>query len=138
MNLKLSELVNDKRTIVSALCEGRHEMPENVSGSVFPMTVDPTDINELDRIAVEFVRECDGKDIHLVVTGLSVALVAVIKAVTACAADDSAATSLTLWHYDRDSGDYYPQKVVDFPRVCSFCGHIMTAGEWACGSCGST
>lgn len=136
--MKLTNLINDERTIVTALCEGRHDMPENVSGSVFPMSVDPTDIDTLDRVAVEFVKSCDGKNIHLVVTGLSVALVAVIKAVTACAADDSSATSLTLWHYDRNSGDYYPQKVVDFPKICPFCGHIMATGEWFCGNCGST
>ena len=136
--MKLANLSNDKNTIVTALCEGRHEMPENVSGSVFPTSVDPTDVDELDRIATEFVRSVDGKDIHLVVTGLSVALVSVIKAVTSCAADDSSATSLTLWHYDRNSGDYYPQKVVAFPKVYPFCGHIMATGEWFCGNCGST
>jgi len=102
------------------------------------MTVDPTNVDELDRIAVEFVRSVDGKDIHLVVTGLSVALVAVIKAVTACANDNSSATSLTLWHFDRATGDYYPQKVVKFPEICPFCGHIIAPGEWGCSACEST
>lgn len=136
--MKLAELENNKKTIIVALCEGRHEMPENVSGSVFPMSVDPTDIDELDRIATDFVKSVDGKHINLVVTGLSVALVAVIKAVAACAADNSAATSLTLWHFNRDTNEYYAQKVVDYPRICPFCGHIMDPGEWACGACGST
>ena len=120
--------INDHKTISVALCDGRHAMPEGITSSVYPMSVDPTDI----------VRSCDGKDINLVVTGLSVALVSVIKAVAACAADDSAATSLTLWHFNRDTGDYYAQKVVDYPRICPFCGHIMGPGEWACGACGST
>lgn len=130
--------INDSRTVSVALCEGRHAMPEGITSSVYPMSVDPTDIDSLDRVAVDFVRSCDGKHINLVVTGLSVALVSVIKAVAACAADDSAATSLTLWHFNRDTGDYYAQKVVDYPRICPFCGHIMGSGEWACGACGST
>ena len=130
--------INDNKTISVALCDGRHTMPEGITSSVYPMSVDPTDIDSLDRVAVDFVRSCDGKDINLVVTGLSVALVSVIKAVAACAADNSAATSLTLWHFNRDTGDYYAQKVVDYPRICPFCGHIMGPGEWACGACGST
>lgn len=117
--------INDSRTVSVALCEGRHAMPEGITSSVYPMSVDPTDIDTLDRVAVDFVRACDGKDINLVVTGLSVALVSVIKAVT-------------LWHFNRDTGDYYAQKVVDYPRICPFCRHIMGPGEWACGSCGST
>lgn len=136
--MKFTELENNKRTIVTALCEGRHEMPDNVSGAVFPMTIDPTNVAELNRIATRFVKSADSKDIHLVVTGLSVALVAVIKAVIACAADNSAATSLTLWHYDRNAEDYYPQRVIDFPKICPFCGHIMSTNEWYCGACGST
>ena len=113
--------INDSRTVSVALCEGRHAMPEGITSSVYPMSVDPTDIDTLDRVAVDFVRACDGKHINL-----------------ACAADNSAATSLTLWHFNRDTNEYYAQKVVDYPRICPFCGHIMGPGEWACGACGST
>ena len=62
--------INDSRTVSVALCEGRHAMPEGITSSVYPMSVDPTDIDTLDRVAVDFVRACDGKDINLVVTGL--------------------------------------------------------------------
>lgn len=131
------KFVNDDRTVSVALCEGRHPMPEGIVSSVFPMSVDPTDIDTLDRVAVDFIKSCNGKNINLVVTGLTVALVAVIKAVTTCASNDSAAVSLTLWHFNRDTGEYYPQKVIDYPRVCPFCGHI-TGDSWYCGACGAS
>ncbi len=130
--------INDNNTVSVALCGGRHPMPEGITSSVYPMSVDPTDVDALDRVAVDYIKSCDGKDINLVVTGLTVALAAVIKAVTACIVDDSAATSLTLWHFNRDTGDYYPQKLVDRPKRCPYCGHLEIGDAWYCGSCGAS
>lgn len=91
-----------------ALCESRHEIPE-VDGAVFPNTVDPTDMVSLRvHCARRLKSEILDKGItylDLYVTGLTVALVEVINW---CIAHK---VHLTLWHYDRESGDYYPQEV---------------------------
>lgn len=84
------------------LCAARHEMPEN-DGAIFGTEVNPLDISTLDRIAEERVEGLS--ELTLYITGLSVALVAVINA---CHKYN---VVLTLMHYDRSSGCYYPQKV---------------------------
>lgn len=88
-----------------ALCEGRHAMPNGVEGSIFPNAVDPTDLVSLDLIAEMFVNNNLGKQINIYVTGLSVALVAVIKAAR------GKNVGLSLFHYNRDTGNYYKQTV---------------------------
>lgn len=103
-----------------ALCEGRHSIPEAVDGAIFPAVIDPLNVAEIQDMAGKWivdhihgnwkrheyanVLEVDGI-LHVYVTGLSVALAAVINAATVCG------VPLTLWHYDRDSGSYYPQEV---------------------------
>lgn len=37
-----------------ALCEARHQMPEHVTGSIFPNTVDPLDIEGINRYRRRF------------------------------------------------------------------------------------
>lgn len=87
------------------LCKGRHEIA-GVSEYVFPTEVDPLDVDGLLAQAASAVRGADF--VNLYVTGLTVALVAVINA---CALQQ---VPLTLWHFDRESGEYYPQSV----KVC--------------------
>lgn len=89
--------------VTAVLCDARHEMPEN-DGAIFDTIIDPLDVRGLERIAYRYV---DGiEELTLYVTGLTVALVAVINA---CRIWN---VKLTLMHYDRESGNYYPQKVV--------------------------
>lgn len=94
-----------------ALCEGRHEIPQAEHGYLFAdgEIADVTDVKKLETLAIEKVDRLRpvGKKltIDLYVTGLSVALVA---AINACAALD---VPLCLWHYNRDTGDYFPQVV---------------------------
>lgn len=94
-----------------ALCEGRHDIPQAEHGYLFAAgeIADVTDVNGLETLAIEKIDRLRpvGKKltIDLYVTGLSVALVA---AINACAALD---VPLCLWHYNRDTGDYFPQVV---------------------------
>lgn len=94
-----------------ALCEGRHEIPQAEHGYLFAdgEIADVTDVKSLETLAIEKIDRLRpvGKKltIDLYVTGLSVALVA---AINACAALD---VPLCLWHYNRDTGDYFPQVV---------------------------
>lgn len=91
------------------LCKGRHEI-DGVDNYVFPTEVDPLDVDGLLAQASSAVRGADFVDLY--VTGLTVALVAVINA---CGLQE---IPLTLWHYDRESGEYYPQSV-------EVCGNIF-------------
>jgi hypothetical protein len=86
------------------LCRGRHEIPDAVDGAIFQQQVNPLDVDGMEQAAVEAVTGLDA--LTLYVTGLSVALVAVINA---CRAQG---VELTLMHYDRESGSYYPQHVL--------------------------
>lgn len=86
-----------------ALCESRHDIPQAVDGSIFGNTINPMDVCGLEEVAYNKLEGV--KVLNLYVTGLSVALVAVINV---CHREN---IMLTLWHYDRDSGNYYPQSV---------------------------
>lgn len=97
------------RAAVLALCEGRHEMPEEVEGSIFPNTIDPTDILKIKVIAKrkldKAVKEEGIKFLVLYVTGLSVALV---ECINWCAQND---VHLKLMHYNKVTDSYYGQWV---------------------------
>ena len=107
------------------LFPGRHELPE-VQGYVFPATVNPVDFDGMQVIVSDFLRENAGivmKDglalngaedarifagtveINVYVTGLTAATAALIRG---CALNG---VSLTLWHFDRESGEYVPQEM---------------------------
>lgn len=88
------------------LCQGRHEIPE-VTEYFFGQTLDPTDINGMYNEAFEKIETQmqDVDVIHLYVTGLTVALVAVINATR------TVDMPLILYHFDRETGEYYPQQV---------------------------
>lgn len=89
------------------LCKGRHEIPE-VDNYIFPETVNPLDVEGLEKQAGEYfnrlAKGSGGVSVDLYVTGLTVALVAAINAAWGN-------IDLRLFHYDRDSGTYYPQRV---------------------------
>ncbi len=88
--------------VTAVLCDARHEMPEN-DGTIFDTIIDPLDVRGLERIANRYVNGIE--ELTLYMTGLTVALVAVINA---CRGFN---VKLTLMHYDRESGNYYPQEV---------------------------
>ena len=91
-----------------ALCESRHPMPAEVEGSIFPETVNPT---ELLRLRATCKRSLDSalaggiKYLVVYVTGLTVALVEVMNY---CHRNN---VHLVLMHYNRETGEYYPQEV---------------------------
>ncbi len=89
------------------LCQGRHSIPQ-VSSYIFAQEVNPLDVDGLTRQAVISLYNLKKQGItaiDLYVTGLTVALVAVINAAI------SHGIILTLYHFDRESGNYYPQEL---------------------------
>ena len=91
------------------LCQGRHEIP-GVTEHIFPNTIDDvTDVKGLEEHAYLYIKNvAEDKDtnIDLYVTGLTVALVAVINACTLLSD-----VTLTLWHFNNATGEYYSQIV---------------------------
>lgn len=87
------------------LCKGRHEIPDAVDGSVFDFEINPLKPDELEKQAIERLQELNVRHLELYVTGLSVALVAVINATKELKID------LVLYHYNKDDNTYFAQKV---------------------------
>lgn len=90
------------------LCEGRHEIKQNngeaLDGFIFSQVENPMDF--LNHFAVASAFFAKIKECTLYVTGLTTLLTA-----TLLAAEKAGVESLTLMHYDRDSGNYLPQDV---------------------------
>lgn len=86
-----------------SLCQGRHEIPEATDGSIFGNELDPLAVEDLET---EAFRKLEGLQfLNLYVTGLTVALVAALNACRTLGIE------VTLYHFDRTSGTYYPQKI---------------------------
>lgn len=114
--------------IIVGLCAGRHEMP--TSEYIFDKIEDPSDVIEIQKMANEWVcKHCHirtelrealnqaeygdhpcyvGDHLIVYVTGLTVALTAVIKA---CA---EYGVSLTLMHYNTKTDSYVDQAIFRF------------------------
>ena len=88
---------------ILALCEGRHEMPSQVEGAIFGNELDPLNTSAMEETAAAVLQSVT--ELELYVTGLTVALVAVVNV---CHVNN---IKLTLMHFDRSSGTYYPQIV---------------------------
>ena len=106
------------------LCAGRHDIP--VGKYIFTEVNDVLDFHALNRTARAFIKaNCNirleygagigqttyvdverykGDELHVVVTGLTQCTTAVMYA---CA---FYGVPLTLWHYNRDNGEYVPQQ----------------------------
>lgn len=112
-----------------ALCAGRHEMPDCVDGAIFSAVINPLDTDGMYETAKNAVAGLDA--LNLYVTGLTVALIEVIKA---C---NDLNINLICWHYDKDTISYYAQKVLSFD-VCPFCHKTVPASSWGCPHCGAT
>lgn len=92
------------------LCKGRHEIPE-VEGYVFPHEIsDPTRLDMMEQRVHESIKHLYGteEELELYVTGLSVALVTVINYCT------MGRIKLSLYHYDKVTGNYYRQPVYNW------------------------
>ena len=88
------------------LVQGRHEISE-VKDYIFTNTLDPADIQGIRSLAqksLDFLAKEDSLTVY--VTGLTVALVEVINI---C---HEKGVRLTLMHYDRDTGTYFPQEIL--------------------------
>lgn len=98
-----------KKIIKLGLCKGRHEIPE-ISNYIFEMEVNPLDIEGLESQALEIIMKYfpyylhEGK-LELYVTGLTVALISVLNV---CKKNG---IEVTLFHFNRESGNYYQQQV---------------------------
>lgn len=88
------------------LCEGRHSIPGNPP-AIFPATatVDPTDVLALHNCAA-FTIPADATEITVYVTGLTPAMLAVVRV---CHERD---IDLKAMHYNRETGEYYIQRVL--------------------------
>lgn len=86
-----------------SLCEGRHEISQAIDGSVFGMELDPLDLSGMEREAAKQLR--DVFTLNLCVTGLTVALIAVLNV---CREQK---IKVTLYHFNKETGNYYPQEV---------------------------
>ena len=112
--------------VIVGLCAGRHVMP--VTDFIYSETVYPTDFSGMEKVAEEFIVRHVGlchverraldqaynddvvcwtgkRSLIVYVTGLTACTAAVIKV---CALNG---ISLTLMHYDRESGEYLPQQI---------------------------
>lgn len=88
---------------VMGLCQGRHEIP-GVIDYVYPNELNPLDLKGMSNIAKSKLHNLEVLDLY--VTGLTVALVEVINV---CYLYN---IYLTLYHFDRNTGTYYPQAVL--------------------------
>ena len=90
------------------LCEGRHEIKQNngeaLDGFIFSQVDSPMDFLSHFHTAMDFFEK--GGEYTLYVTGLTTLLTA-----TLLGAEKAGVESLTLMHYDRESGKYLPQDV---------------------------
>lgn len=92
------------------LIKGRHKIPEVNGLYIFNEPVDPADVIGIDEIAIARIKQLfnspdEERSMNLYVTGLTVALVAIINA---CRMYH---IKLILWHYNRDTDHYFPQVV---------------------------
>lgn len=85
------------------LCKGRHSTPAT-DGAVFETEINPLDTAELEQTAKIQLQSLNIKKLNLYVTGLTVALIAVLNVTK------ELNIKVTLWHFDRESGEYYKQE----------------------------
>ena len=89
-----------------ALCKGRHDMPSEVQGAIFDCEVNPLDPDKLLKEVIQSKKLENIDYLILYVTGLTVALVAVMNACKMLG------VRIMLMHYNKDTGKYYPQEVL--------------------------
>lgn len=123
-------------TLNIALCEGRHEIPGAIDGSIFATEIqDVTNTTRLEEQAFSGIwnacyrhyrngesgylmsdLDWDGEDMEplIIRKGITVNLyvtgltVALIATINVCRREG---LNVTLWHYNRETDSYYPQNV---------------------------
>ena len=114
------------------LCEGRHVTP--ATSAIFAETLNPLDVEGLYNAANAAIPD-DCTELTVYVTGLTVAMLSVVNVCM------DRGISLLAMHYDRESGNYYPQHITQF-TTCPFCkGRIpgTTMNHvWYCPHCGAS
>lgn len=86
------------------LCKARHNTPAT-DGAIFETEVNPLDVPTLETQARECLENLNITKLNLYVTGLTVALIAVLNVAR------ELNIKVTLWHYNRETNDYYYQEV---------------------------
>ena len=99
-----NEAMIEVDTASMELCKGRHET-QATDGAIFETEVNPLDIIALESHAKERLANLNITSLRLYVTGLTVALIAVLNATK------ELNIKVTLWHFDRETGKYYCQEV---------------------------
>jgi len=99
-----------KKIITAGLCNNRHDIP--VDDYVFGDNIkDPTNVSLLEKQAKSWLKskfqnqDKQKKVLRLYVTGLTPALIATINAA------HKQGIKVILFHYNRVTNDYFPQKV---------------------------
>lgn len=100
-------MVTIEKSVRMATWEGRHDIPDAVDGPVFLESDSEyiTDPDTLEELAFYKLREMEVDHLHLYITGLTVAVLAIINA---CRVLN---IRVTTWHYDRDYEDYFPYNI---------------------------
>lgn len=101
----IPQITIESKEASMVLCEGRHNISEAVDGAIFENELNPLAVEVMEEFALRKLESLDLEKLNLYVTGLTVALVAVLNA---C---HRLNIKVTLYHYDRESGEYYPQRV---------------------------
>lgn len=92
------------------LFEGRHSLP--VKEYIFTGEFSPTDIKGINSAASAFFGRINHNwdtpphTINIYVTGLTSGIVAALSAASKIFPE----TDIVCWHYDRDTGEYFPQE----------------------------
>lgn len=112
-----------KTKIDVSVCEGRHDMPLGANGAIFQKTIPDDMITQPDKLE-EYVKirlaelldtelialpvDCRLRtvEVNLFVTGLTVATLAIVNVCL------KYGILLTCWHYDRNTGEYFPQDMI--------------------------
>lgn len=92
------------------LIKGRHEIPQVEGRYIFIEDLDPADVAEAEGKAYSVLAGIKAvypdSHIDLYVTGLTMALIAVLNAAK------RHRMSVTLHHFNRETGGYFPQEVL--------------------------
>lgn len=96
-------IVTIEKAVSMSTWEGRHDIPDAVDGPIFLASDSKyiTDPDMLEEEAFFKLREMQVDRLHLYVTGLTVAVLAILNACK------DLGIVVTTWHYDREFKNYY-------------------------------
>lgn len=92
------------------LVKGRHEIPQVQGKYIFEEDINPVDVEGTQLKAFNVLSEIKENDpqtwLDIYVTGLTMALIATLNAAR------QLDLNVTLYHFDRETGEYFPQAVI--------------------------